>query len=127
MVPHPTSDVLTAHTHSYTTVGLFTVSPVELASGYSIGALVSVGGGGSLSLQLRTLLLTPGNHTDSYYGVVTYHALLMIFGWVMPLLFGVVANAMLPTSVGASDLVLPRLNSSGLWLLLDSAILLVVC
>lgn len=32
------------------TVGLFTVSPVELASGYAVGAIASVGGGGSLSL-----------------------------------------------------------------------------
>ena len=59
--------------------------------------------------------------------MVTYHALLMIFGWVMPLLFGVIANALLPTSVGVSDLVLPRLNSAGLWLLLDATILLVLC
>lgn len=51
----------------------------------------------------------------------------MIFGWVMPLLFGVVANALLPTAVGVSDLVLPRLNSAGLWLLLDAALLLLLC
>lgn len=51
----------------------------------------------------------------------------MIFGWVMPLLFGVVANALLPTSVGVSDLILPRLNSAGLWLLIDAALLLLIC
>lgn len=51
----------------------------------------------------------------------------MIFGWVMPLLFGVIANALLPTAVGVSDLVLPRVNSVGLWLLLDAVLLLLVC
>ena len=51
----------------------------------------------------------------------------MIFGWVMPLLFGVIANALLPTNVGVSDLVLPRVNSIGLWLLLDAALLLLLC
>ena len=108
-------------------LGLFTVSPIELASGYALGAVASVGGGGSLSLQIRTLLVSPGLHTESYYGVVTYHALLMIFAWVMPLLFGVIANAMLPTFVGISDLLLPRLNSVGMWLLLDSVVLLLEC
>lgn len=72
-------------------------------------------------------MVSNGLHVDSYYSVVTYHALVMIFGWVMPLLFGVIANALLPTYVGVSDLLLPRLNSGGLWFLLNSVVLLMCC
>lgn len=107
-------------------MGLFTVSPLELASAYALVAVISVGSGGALSLQLRTTLLQAGHNYDGYYAVVTYHGLLMIFGWVMPLLFGVIGNATQPAMVGVSDLLLPRLNAVGLWLLLDAVLLLSV-
>src|SRR5437762_12145250 len=44
------------------------------------------------------------------------HALIMIFGGVMPAWRGL-ANWMIPMQIGAPDMALPRLNNSGFWIL----------
>jgi cytochrome c oxidase subunit I len=48
--------------------------------------------------------------------MITLHALVMIFGGVMPAFVGL-ANWMVPMMIGCSDLALPRVNNWGFWIL----------
>ena len=48
--------------------------------------------------------------------MTTMHALIMIFGAVMPAWTGL-ANWMIPMQVGAPDMALPRLNNFSFWIL----------
>lgn len=75
--------------------------------------------GGMMSLVIRAELFQPGLqfvHPEFFNQMTTMHALVMIFGGVMPGFVGL-ANWMVPMQVGCSDLALPRINNWGFWLL----------
>ena len=48
--------------------------------------------------------------------MTTMHALVMVFGAVMPATVGL-ANWMIPMQIGAADMALPRMNLFSFWLL----------
>ncbi len=48
--------------------------------------------------------------------MTTMHALVMIFGAVMPAFVGL-ANWMVPMMIGAPDMALPRMNNWSFWIL----------
>ncbi len=48
--------------------------------------------------------------------MTTVHALIMVFGMIMPAFAGF-ANWMIPLQIGAPDMALPRLNNWSFWLL----------
>lgn len=79
--------------------------------------------GTSMSLDIRSTLAVVDTMADGYYGSVTYHGLVMIFFFMMPLLFGGIGNAVIPSLTGLSDMILPRLNSVGLYFLIDAFVL----
>ena len=99
---------------------LLTISPCELALGYALAAGFSLCLGSALSMDIRSTLSDAGNATDTYYGSVSFHGIVMIFGFVMPLLFGVVGNILIPTLGGYSDMIYPRTNTAGLYLLINA-------
>jgi cytochrome c oxidase subunit I len=75
--------------------------------------------GGAMSLVIRAELWVPGLQfvePEFFNQMTTLHALVMIFGGVMPGFVGL-ANWMIPMMVGCSDLALPRVNNWGFWLL----------
>ena len=75
--------------------------------------------GGLMSLVIRAELFEPGLqfvHPEFFNSMTTMHALVMIFGGLMPAFTGL-ANWMVPMMVGAGDLALPRVNNWGFWLL----------
>ena len=68
--------------------------------------------------MIRLELAYPGSQFfkgDSlrYLQVITAHGLVMIFFVVVPLIFGVLANFVIPYHVGSKDVAFPRLNSIG--------------
>ena len=75
--------------------------------------------GGLMSLVIRAELFQPGMQLVSpefFNSMTTMHALIMIFGGVMPGFVGL-ANWMVPMMIGAGDLALPRVNNWGFWIL----------
>lgn len=75
--------------------------------------------GGLMSLVIRAELFAPGLQfidPEFYNQMITLHALVMIFGGVMPAFVGL-ANWMVPMMIGCSDLALPRVNNWGFWIL----------
>ncbi len=75
--------------------------------------------GGLMALIIRSELFQPGlTIVDPHFfnQMTTMHALIMIFGVVMPAFVGL-ANWMLPIMVGAPDMALPRMNNWSFWIL----------
>ena len=75
--------------------------------------------GGLMSLAIRAELWQPGLQfmdPELFNQFTTMHALVMIFGGVMPGFVGL-ANWMVPMMIGCSDLALPRVNNWGFWIL----------
>lgn len=96
---------------------------------YYILALYCCISGIMMSYIIRLELSSIGNqylynNNQLYNVLITAHALIMIFYFLMPSLLGFYANYMLPLIIGAVDLSFPRLNNISLWLLLTSYILL---
>src|SRR6202035_5698156 len=75
--------------------------------------------GGFMAMLIRLELFKPGLQffdPQFFNSMTTMHALIMIFGAVMPAWTGL-ANWMVPMQVGAPDMALPRLNNFSFWIL----------
>ncbi|MGH8232360.1 MAG: cbb3-type cytochrome c oxidase subunit I, partial [Steroidobacteraceae bacterium] len=75
--------------------------------------------GGSFAMLIRAELFKPGlQFLDPalFNTMTTMHALVMIFGAVMPGFVGL-ANWMIPMQIGAPDMALPRMNNFSFWIL----------
>tara|TARA_B100001996_G_scaffold374482_1_gene353173 strand:+ start:3930 stop:5507 length:1578 start_codon:yes stop_codon:yes gene_type:complete len=75
--------------------------------------------GGLMALVIRSELFQPGlQFVDPQFfnSMTTMHALVMIFGVVMPAFTGL-ANWMIPMMVGGPDMALPRMNNWSFWIL----------
>ncbi|MBS0461349.1 MAG: cbb3-type cytochrome c oxidase subunit I, partial [Proteobacteria bacterium] len=75
--------------------------------------------GGSMAMAIRAELFKPGLQffePEFFNQLTTMHALVMIFGAVMPAFVGL-ANWMIPMQIGAPDMALPRMNNWSFWIL----------
>ena len=86
---------------------------------YMVFALIMFFIGGAMAMVIRLELFKPGMQfvdPGFYNSLVTSHALVMIFGAVMPAFVGL-ANWMIPLQIGAPDMALPRMNNYSFWIL----------
>jgi len=75
--------------------------------------------GGFLAMLVRAELAKPGMQffdNQTYNGLFSVHASLMIFLFVIPAFAGL-ANFVVPLMLGAPDMAFPRLNALSFWLL----------
>ena len=75
--------------------------------------------GGLMAMLFRAELAQPGMQfmdTQTYNGLVSMHAALMIFVFIIPAFAGL-ANFAVPLMLGAPDMAFPRLNALSFWFL----------
>ncbi|HEY3543401.1 MAG TPA: cytochrome c oxidase subunit I [Gaiellaceae bacterium] len=83
--------------------------------------------GGGLAMMIRAELARPGTQfvdTQTFNGLFSVHASLMIFLFVIPAFAGL-ANFAVPLMLGAADMAFPRLNALSFWLLPIAGIMMV--
>jgi len=91
----------------------------DIGTLYLVFALLMLFVGGAMALVIRAELFQPGLQIvqpNFFNQMTTMHALVMIFGAVMPAFTGF-ANWQIPLMIGAPDMALPRLNNWSFWLL----------
>ena len=98
---------------------LLTTNHKDIGTLYLLFSLVMFFVGGSFALLIRAELFQPGLQlVDPHFfnQLTTLHALVMIFGAVMPAFVGL-ANWQIPLMIGAPDMALPRMNNWSFWIL----------
>ena len=98
---------------------VFTTNHKDIGTLYLVFSLAMFFIGGAMALIIRAELFQPGlqfTEPHFYNQMVTLHALIMIFGAVMPAFVGL-ANWLIPMMVGAPDMALPRMNNWSFWIL----------
>ncbi len=96
-----------------------TTNHKDIGTLYLLLALLMFFVGGAMALVIRAELFQPGLQiVDPHFfnQMTTVHALVMIFGGVMPAFTGL-ANWQIPMMIGAPDMALPRLNNWSFWIL----------
>src|SRR5210317_1178843 len=98
---------------------LTTTNHKDIGTMYLVFALIMFLTGGTMALGIRAELFQPGLQLVEpafFNQMTTMHALIMVFGAVMPATVGL-ANWMMPMMVGAPDMALPRMNNWSFWIL----------
>src|SRR5690606_28402210 len=98
---------------------LFTTNHKDIGTLYLVFSLLMFFVGGSFAMGIRLELFEPGlQFVDPalFNELTTMHALIMIFGAIMPAFVGL-ANWMIPMMIGAPDMALPRMNNWSFWIL----------
>ncbi len=98
---------------------LFTTNHKDIGTLYLWFSFIMFLIGGVMALVIRSELFEPGlQFVDPQFfnSMTTMHAIMMIFGVVMPAFTGL-ANWLIPMMVGATDMALPRMNNWSFWIL----------
>src|SRR5687768_17776108 len=98
---------------------LFVTNHKDIGTLYMLFSLLMFFVGGTMAMVIRAELFQPGIQLVDpmfFNQMTTMHALIMIFGAVMPAFVGL-ANWMIPLQIGAPDMALPRMNNFSFWIL----------
>lgn len=96
-----------------------TTNHKDIGTLYLLFSLLMFFVGGAMAMVIRAELYVPGLQwvePGFFNSMTTMHALIMIFGAVMPAFTGL-ANWLIPMMVGGCDMALPRLNNWSFWIL----------
>ncbi len=103
-----------------------TTNHKDIGTLYLFFALLMFFVGGTMALIIRAELFQPGMQLvepQFFNSMTTMHALVMVFGAVMPAFVGL-ANWMIPLMIGAPDMALPRMNNMSFWMLVAGILLM---
>jgi len=106
---------------------VFTTNHKDIGTLYLIFALIMFFIGGTMAMIIRAELFQPGLQfvePQFFNSMTTMHALIMVFGAVMPAFVGL-ANWLIPMMIGAPDMALPRMNNWSFWILPFAGLMLV--
>lgn len=98
---------------------VFSTNHKDIGTLYLWFSLIMLFIGGIMAILFRAELFQPGlqfMQPDFFNQLITMHALIMVFGAVMPAFTGL-ANWMIPLMVGAPDMAMPRMNNLSFWIL----------
>ncbi len=98
---------------------VFTTNHKDIGTLYLLFSLLMFMVGGAMAMVIRAELFQPGLQVVDpmfFNSMTTMHALIMIFGAVMPAFVGL-ANWLIPMMIGAPDMALPRMNNWSFWIL----------
>ena len=98
---------------------VFSTNHKDIGTLYLVFALLMFFIGGTMAMIIRAELFMPGMQLvqpEFFNQMTTVHALVMVFGAVMPAFVGF-ANWMIPLMIGAPDMALPRMNNWSFWIL----------
>ncbi|MDZ4046820.1 MAG: cbb3-type cytochrome c oxidase subunit I, partial [Pseudoxanthomonas sp.] len=107
------------HKQSFFQRWFYSTNHKDIGTLYLVFSLVMFFIGGSMALVIRAELFQPGLQLvepEFFNQMTTMHALVMIFGAVMPAFVGL-ANWMIPLQIGAPDMALPRMNNWSFWIM----------
>ena len=107
------------HKQGFVDRWLFSTNHKDIGTLYLLFSFVMFIIGAAMSVVIRTELMQPGLQyvqPEFFNQMTTMHALVMIFGGVMPAFVGL-ANWMVPLQIGAPDMALPRMNNWSFWIL----------
>ncbi len=96
-----------------------TTNHKDIGTLYLLFSLLMFMVGGAMAMVIRAELFEPGLQfvePQFFNSMTTMHALIMIFGAVMPAFVGL-ANWLIPMMIGAPDMALPRMNNWSFWIL----------
>jgi len=105
---------------------VFSTNHKDIGTMYLVFALAMLFVGGAMSFVIRAELFQPGLqfvNPDFFNQMTTLHALIMVFGMIMPAFAGF-ANWMIPLQIGAPDMALPRMNNWSFWILPFAGVML---
>ena len=105
---------------------VFTTNHKDIGTLYLWFALIMFFVGGAMAMVIRAELFQPGIqivNPDFFNQMTTMHALIMVFGVVMPAWTGF-ANWQIPLMVGGPDMALPRMNNWSFWILPFAGVML---
>jgi len=106
---------------------VFTTNHKDIGTLYLIFSLTMFFIGGAMAMVIRAELFQPGLqfvNPQFFNSMTTMHALIMVFGAVMPAFVGL-ANWLIPMMIGAPDMALPRMNNWSFWILPFAGVMLV--
>ncbi len=98
---------------------VFTTNHKDLGTLYLWFSLLMFFVGGAMALVIRAELAAPGMQfvdPGFFNQMTTMHAIVMIFGAVMPAFVGL-ANWMIPMMIGGPDMAMPRMNNWSFWIM----------
>ncbi len=105
---------------------IITTNHKDIGTLYLFFALAMFFVGGTMAMVIRAESFEPGLQfvqPQFFNSMTTMHALVMVFGAVMPGFVGL-ANWMVPMMIGAPDMALPRMNNMSFWMLVAGILLL---
>ena len=108
-----------AHKQGFVERWFFSTNHKDIGTLYLVFSFVMFIIGAAMSVVIRAELTVPGLQLVEpmfFNQMTTMHALVMIFGGVMPAFVGL-GNWMIPLQIGAPDMALPRMNNWSFWIL----------